>query len=53
MSRPFEIYDQVDALQQGMLGPDKFSYGRNYCEGACVLIYACFNTISYPLKPTP
>lgn len=34
MSRPFEIFDQVHAIQPNLLGPDKWSYGRSYCEGA-------------------
>lgn len=33
MSRPFEIFDQVNTLQAGLLGDDKWAYGRSYCEG--------------------
>ena len=41
LSRPFEIYTQVAALRKGLLGEDKWAYGRSYCQGACACVCAC------------
>jgi hypothetical protein len=33
LNRPFDIYNQVNALRKGLLGSNKWEFGRNYCKG--------------------
>jgi hypothetical protein len=33
LQRPFDVFNQVNALRPGLLGKDRWDFGRRYCRG--------------------